>query len=397
MSILITSLTVCLGVVLAIASVPVLLFSVELLSAAWVRPKSNVQMDVADALTLAVLIPAHNEAACIAETLQSIRPQLRPQDQLLVVADNCTDETANLARQQGATVLERHHDRDRGKGFALDFGLQHLAASPPAVVVLIDADCDVKPGCIAALTHQAHQSQRPVQATYLMAAQENETLKDAISRFAVKVKNFVRPLGLRVWGQPCLLNGTGMAFPWEAIRCVDLATASIVEDMKMGLDLAIAGYPPQLCPEAVVTSVLPTNDAVSTQQRTRWEHGHLQIISTYVLPLLGLGLRQGRLALIALGLEVAILPLTLLVALYSVLVAILLGVGMVTQVWGLFAIAFSLELLLVLAILTAWARYGRDELSAQQLFQLPVYMLWKIPILLKFVTKRESGWVKTER
>lgn len=385
------------GVLLILLSIPVLTFVVELVTATVKRSRPQRSPDGTAAGQIGVLIPAHNEAACITATLQSILPQVRTPDRVVVVADNCTDNTADLARSLGATVLERHNEHQRGKGYALDFGLQYLAAAPPDVVIVIDADCDVQPGCLVALAQYAQQHHCPVQATYIMAAQAEESLKDAISRFAVKIKNVVRPLGLKGWGQPCLLNGTGMAFPWDVIQQIDLATASIVEDMKMGLDLAIAGSPPQLCPEAVVTSFLPTNDAVSAQQRTRWEHGHLQIISTYALPLFQAGLRQGRFDLIALGLEITILPLTLLVFLYTGVMLLTLGVALLTSVWSLFAIAITLEIALVLAIVLAWIRYGREELSVQQLLQLPVYMLWKIPILLKFVTKRESGWVKTER
>ena len=79
---------------------------------------------------VAVLVPAHNEATLIASTLASIRPQLREGDQLLVVADNCTDQTANLARAAGAHVVERQDQQRRGKGYALDFGVQHLRQSP---------------------------------------------------------------------------------------------------------------------------------------------------------------------------------------------------------------------------------------------------------------------------
>jgi len=385
------------GILLVLLSIPVLTFVVELVTAAVRRPRLGQSVNWSKSLTMTVLIPAHNEATCIAATLQSILPPVRASDRV-VVADNCIDNTADLARSQGAIVLERHNDRQRGKGYALDYGLQHLAESPPDIVIVIDADCDVKPGSLAALTRYAHQNHCPAQATHIMAAQPEESLRDSISRFAVKVKNLVRPLGLKAWGQPCLLNGTGMAFPWTTLQQIDLATASIVEDMKMGLDLAIAGTPPQLCPEAVVTSRLPTNDAVSTQQRTRWKHGHLQIISTYTLPLFTVGGRRARLDLIALGSEITILPLTLLVLLYTSMLVLAFGIGLPTYVWGLFVIAFSLEIMLVIALVLAWAMYGREELSVKQPLQLSVYMLlWKLPILAKIFTKRESGWVRTER
>ena len=95
-------------------------------------------------------------------------PQLNPSDRLIVIADNCTDQTAATAQRPGVTVLERQNDTLKGKGYALDFALQSIAADPPDVVIVIDADCDVQPGTIAHLAHQADHTQCPVQATYLM-------------------------------------------------------------------------------------------------------------------------------------------------------------------------------------------------------------------------------------
>src|SRR5262249_43681155 len=73
-----------------------------------------------------VLVPAHNEEAVLAATLSRVNRELRDGDSTLVVADNCTDGTARVARQAGATVIERTDPVRRGKGFALDFGVQAL-------------------------------------------------------------------------------------------------------------------------------------------------------------------------------------------------------------------------------------------------------------------------------
>jgi glycosyltransferase involved in cell wall biosynthesis len=113
-----------------------------------------------------VLVPAHNEAAGIGATLKTLLPQLTAQNRLVVIADNCDDETA-VARAIGATVIERHEPDRRGKGYALDYGLQFIAAEPPEVVVVVDADCIVHPSTIDRLACLAVAQKRPVQATYL--------------------------------------------------------------------------------------------------------------------------------------------------------------------------------------------------------------------------------------
>lgn len=146
--------------------VPVLVLCLECAAAALWRPQRGAAAGLADETSLAILIPAHNEAGGIGRTLSTILPQLRPGDRLVVVADNCTDSTAEVARSAGASVIERFDTRRRGKGYALDFGLNHLSDCPPSVVIFLDADCDALPGGLMALAQQAHQAScRPRRST----------------------------------------------------------------------------------------------------------------------------------------------------------------------------------------------------------------------------------------
>ncbi|TVQ65531.1 MAG: glycosyltransferase, partial [Spirulina sp. DLM2.Bin59] len=345
-----------------------------------------------------VLIPAHNEADGIEATLKPMMLQLPEAAEILVIADNCNDDTAAVVRSLGIQVLEREDPEHRGKGYALDFGLQHLANNPPAVVVMVDADCDVQMGTIEQIAKQAVGLKRPVQALYLMAKPAQPQAKDAVSAFAFKVKNLVRPLGLWQWQQPCLLTGTGMAFPWEVLPQINLASGNIVEDMQLGLDLAIAGYPPQFSPTTLVMGRLPSQGKAATTQRTRWEHGHLQTLITSVPRLVMAGIHQRRWELITLALELAVPPLTLLLLLWGAVMGlslVLWGLGWLL-VWPVL-MAMVAGLLLFGAIFTAWLRFGRQDLSARMLLSVPFYILWKIPLYFRFLTRPESEWVRTDR
>jgi cellulose synthase/poly-beta-1,6-N-acetylglucosamine synthase-like glycosyltransferase len=113
----------------------------------------------------------------IGSTLEKLTPALKKQDRLLVVADNCNDATAEIARARGATVIERHDIERKGKGYALDYGLQFIESDPPDVVVIIDADCTVYEDAIALM--------QPIQATYLMIRPKNsQSSKDFVSQFS---------------------------------------------------------------------------------------------------------------------------------------------------------------------------------------------------------------------
>lgn len=346
---------------------------------------------------VAVLVPAHNEAAGIAHTVAAIREQLQDGDRILVIADNCIDDTTALALAAGAPVLERHNLDQRGKGYALDYGVQQLALSPPEVVIMIDADCTLSPGSIDRLACVALAAQRPVQALDLMRARKNSGLKMRIAEFAWIVKNQVRPLGFQRLGLPCQLMGTGMAFPWRLIGAASLANGSLAEDMKLGIELARKNAAPLFCADTCVTSYFPAGEAAARLQRTRWEHGHMGMIVRHGLPLLWQGLVQRDRMLIALALDLCVPPVALLtiatLALFIVAACAWLVFGWLTPL----LVAGINMLALTLAVLLAWRQFGRSVLSLHDLFSSLVYVFWKIPLYLKFFVNRQVEWVRAKR
>jgi len=347
--------------------------------------------------TVTVLVPAHNEALGISATLEILVPQLSNPEQVVVIADNCSDETAALARTFGVRVIERQDNEQRGKGYALDYGLQSLKLEPPDVVVVVDADCIVHQGTIEQIAQLAAAMKRPVQATYLMEQPPNPGPKDAVSALAFMVKNLVRPYGLKRLGLPSLLTGTGMAFPWSALQNTTLASGNIVEDMQLGLDLAIVGQPPIFCEEGKVTGRLPQQAQAATSQRTRWEHGHLQTLLTQVPKLLQLSISQRRFDLFALALDMCVPPLSLLVMIWLIVLVGALVAGAFGTSW-LPAIFLFLEgLLIVVSIIGAWAKFGREDLPARTLLSIPFYVLWKIPLYFSFLVRPQTKWIRTER
>ncbi|MEM9001914.1 MAG: glycosyltransferase family 2 protein [Cyanobacteria bacterium P01_F01_bin.86] len=349
-------------------------------------------------VSFAILIPAHNEASVIKGTLTQLLPQVDSPEQIVVVADNCHDETAAVARSTGVKVLERQDPSRRGKGYALDYGLHALAnTTPPEVVVMVDADCWVSPGTIHHIVQAAKQSGHPIQAVYRMELPPEPSLRDRLSAFAFIVKNRVRAGGLSQLGVPIMLGGTGMAFPWQALQSVELASGHIVEDMKLGIDLAISGYISTISLESEVLGVLPNDEAAATSQRTRWEHGKLQVLTTYVPRLLSQAIRQLRLDLFILAVDLAIPPL----ALWAMIGISLTAVTSFSMVLGIadtpFLIQIIADILLASSILLAWAVWGRKELSFSQLIAVPSYILWKIPLYLKAVIAPQKNWIRTKR
>jgi cellulose synthase/poly-beta-1,6-N-acetylglucosamine synthase-like glycosyltransferase len=394
---MLTLVDIILWIVACLAAVPCAVFFVECVLGSLVRPRPSVREDQPRP-RLAVLVPAHDESAGVIPTLEVLRRELVPGDTLLVVADNCSDDTASLAAQSGAEVIERHDAERRGKGYALAFGLEHLAKNPPEVVIIVDADCRVSEGSLALLARQAQQHDRPVQADYVLTPPQRPQGLAVVSALAFLVKNRVRPRGLAALGMPCALTGTGMAFTWDVIRKAPPTDDNLVEDMMMGIALARLGHAPMLCPESHVSSALPDRTQAASVQRKRWEHGHLATLLEHGPPLLAQGFAQRRLDLIALALDLMVPPLSLLVALLLAGLS-LTGFGALlgTSAGPLLLFALNLSAL-TFAVLLGWFAHGRSLVRARDLGAIPLYILWKIPLYLSFFTRgRHSRWERTER
>jgi cellulose synthase/poly-beta-1,6-N-acetylglucosamine synthase-like glycosyltransferase len=375
--------------------VPAAVLCVESLSALFpARPPAD---GGAHPFKLAVLVPAHDEEAGIAATVTALLAELTPGDRLLVVADNCSDRTAELARAAGAEVVERNDSAQRGKGHALSFGAKVLAAAPPDAVVVMDADCRVERGSLRRLAGIALHAERPVQSVYLMHAPERGGLS-GISAFAFLVRNLVRPSGLARLGMPCQLTGTGMAFPWPLFRDAPETKGHLVEDLMLGHELALKGFAPLLGEDVLVGSSLPSGEAASLKQRRRWEHGQLDILLGTAPRLLARGLATADAGLLALALDAAVPPLALFVMLQGAVttgcVALVLFGGSPVPL----AIALCGGALLSVGLGAAWLAHGRAVLPPSTLLQIPRYVLWKLPLYGSFAKRgMHREWERTER
>ena len=264
------------------------------------------------------------------------------------------------------------------------------------VVVIVDADCSLRPECLNHLAHASLNAMRPVQSLYLMHSPPGASLAARLGELAWMVKNQVRPLGGLRLGIPCQLMGTGMAFPWALIRSAPLASGHIVEDLLLGLDLASLGTPPLFCPQAVVSSSFPAAAGLGTQ-RTRWEHGHLSAIASHAPRLLwrALARRQPQLAALVLDLCVpplSVLALVLTLGLALAVVLVWIG-GSAAPLW----LALVASALPGFGLLLAWWRFGRDIVSLTELLAVPAYVLAKLPSYARLAMGRRAEWVRTKR
>ncbi len=344
---------------------------------------------------IGVVIPAHNEQEIVAATVAAVRAELRDVDRIIVVADNCDDDTAGMARPAGADAIERKDKSKCGKGYALQFGVDHLRQSPPDTVIFIDADCRPAPGAIARLAERADYLQRPVQALYLMNPPEGAGVKSSVSAFAWLLMNRVRMSGLQQLSGATRLTGSGMAFPWTLVSSANLASGEIVEDLGLTIKMIEAGAPPFLDLGAVVTSELARSEAGATTQRARWEHGSLRMAARTGPRLFLKGLKGDGKSL-AMAFDLAVPPLTVL-AVANVFMLVLGALAALLGAAGALKIALWSFFLFAGAVTLGWFGYGREVLPPEALKGVGAYLLGKARVYGEEGRRSAKRWTRTDR
>ena len=351
----------------------------------------------ADGASTVIVVPAHDEAAIIRESLTRLK-EAAGEIPILVIADNCSDSTAEIARSMGVGVVERVEPDCRGKGYALEYAARHLDANPPDVVVVIDADCAIDGASLRALIEAAHDCRCPAQAVNLLRPDRTSPPMVQLSTFGFMLKNLVRQRGLQRLAGRVHLTGTGMAIPFDLFRSARLATSNVVEDLTLGLEIAEHGRPPRLVTSANVWSSGSTK-AGTLVQRRRWEGGFLQTALRWGPHTLWRSLRKGDLRGVFAGLDLMVPPLALLALMnVAVLLIAVVLISLFGGHWWVVGIQLTLLAVALMAVFAAWLREGRDFISLGVLARLPLYVLWKLPLYLglgRFGAPRD--WLRTGR
>lgn len=345
-----------------------------------------------------VIVPAHNEQAMIHDTLSALVAASNERGWVLVIADNCSDSTAEIARSHSVVVSERFDETRRGKGFALDHARGELRAGPPDCVVVVDADCSIDRASLDALVHKCLESGLPAQAINLLRPERGASPIVQISNFAFFLKNSVRQRGLQRLAGRVHLTGTGMAFPWHVFESARLATSSIVEDLQLGIDLAEAGYLPQLVPQAFVWSG-SASDAETMVQRRRWEGGFLAKAFSSAPRVLLRAVECGDARRVWAALDLFVPPVALLV----ILNAFTLVVGLTITLLDFggrpqLVMAATSFVAVVAVVMLAWIKEGLPFMSLRALASAPFYVIRKFALYGRLLlTGAPAEWQRTKR
>lgn len=348
--------------------------------------------------SVAVVIPAHNEALVIAHAVMGAKSQMSDGDRIIVVADNCSDRTHDIAEQAGAEVVIRSDMRHVGKGYALEAAVGFLAETGPReVVVILDADCLFGPDALGILARACADRAAPIQALYSMRSPESGSSGTRMAEFAWRIKTHLRPTGYFRLGLPCNLMGSGMAFPWSILIHAKIGTDHIAEDILLGLDLALKGNPPWFCPSANVTSEFPQSQRSRDHQKRRWIHGYLTVLQSHFFKLVVRSIRRQDIYILGLAADLLVPPLTILL-LACVAIAVAASILFLLAAWTTFFVASIFNLVLLCSfLLIAWHLCGRDLIGIREIIRLPRLLASSTWIFVGYVIGRRSAWVRTER
>jgi 1,2-diacylglycerol 3-beta-glucosyltransferase len=391
------STTVVDGLLVAMAVAPVCMSAY--LAVLTVLSRRRIAPAGSDTTRFDIIVPAHNESAGIAATVDSLLAITYPADRrrIFVIADNCTDDTAARARAAGAQVLERQHATERGKGYALAFAYQHSLSDGFAdAVIVVDADSSVTPNLLTAFSARFTSGAQALQAEYGVR-NANATWRTRLMVIALTMFHTVRSLGRERLGLSCGLRGNGMAFSTQVLRSVPPQAYSVVEDVEYGIALGLAGVRVEYVHEAHVLGDMPTSSQASRVQRERWEGGRMAMVATHVPSLLRASRRAGGRVPLDLALDLMVPPLTtlgavLVVGLLLALAAAATGIGSTAP-----AIAWMVgALCLGLYVIRGMVLSGTGLRAVRDMLWLPVFVVWKLTASLRPTTK-PGEWVRTPR
>ena len=385
-------------IVLTVAALPVLAASFYLLLLALLARRTRSPLSSSSSRRFDIVVPAHNEETEIAQTVASLLAIEYPRDKfrVRVVADNCSDRTAEIATAAGAEVLVRHDAEHRGKGHALAFAFQRCLADGFAdAVVVVDADTLVSKNLLSAFDARFARGASALQADYGVR-NPGSSWRTRLMTIALAAFHGVRSVARERLGVSCGLRGNGMAFSRALLQTQPPGAFSIVEDLEYGIQLGYAGVRVEYVQDAHVFGYMAVSENASRAQRRRWERGRQALVREHVPALLkqAFSRRDGTLLDLALDLMVPPLGQLLVVTVLGLslsLVAMLWGGVVAPVLWG------AALLFIVVHVLTGWAHSGVGLIGLRDLLWAPAYVVWKMTLRFSDKGKRPEEWVRTTR
>ena len=236
----------------------------------------------------AFLIAARNEEAVIGQLLDSIRAQDYPADlfDIYVVADNCTDATAEVCRARGAFVHERQDKVKVGKGYALNWLLERIPVKKYDGFLVFDADNLLRPDYLTEMNKTFSAGYSIVTSYRNTKNYGDNWISAGYGLWFLREARYLNGARMAL-GSSCAVSGTGFLFSRRVLHaCGGWNFFLLTEDIQFSVDQVTRGRKIAFCPDAVLYDEQPTTFRQSWNQRLRWSKGYLQVFRGYGAKLL---------------------------------------------------------------------------------------------------------------
>ncbi|MCD8390437.1 MAG: glycosyltransferase [Firmicutes bacterium] len=245
----------------------------------------------------ALLVAAHNEEQVISNMVKSLQELDYPEEfyDIYVIADNCTDNTAKIARDAGAIVYERTDAQKRGKGYALEWMFERLyeMGDKYDYVSIFDADNLVDKNFLKAMNKKANQGFKVVQG-FLDSKNPYDSWITASYSYCFWNNNRTFQLSRYKLGLSCELSGTGFIIALDTLKKLGWGATCLTEDMEFTMKLSLNGEKVAFAYDAKIYDEKPLTLAQSWRQRVRWMQGHWDVASRYFWKLIKKGFKERR-------------------------------------------------------------------------------------------------------
>lgn len=351
----------------------------------------------------AVVVPAHNEEGALGKTLASLKDLDYPAGlfDVVVIADNCADGTAAVARTAGVVALERTDPVDRGKGHALRWAFDTLSTDPRGyhAFVVIDADSVATVNFLRVMNDELDAGAEAIQAGDVVIRNE-ASWSTEITRLGFTLYNHVRPLGRGVIGGSAGLRGNGMCFSAGLMKRIPWDAFGVTEDLQYGLTLLLNGVRVRYAPAATVYATMPAYSANAVSQRARWEMGRAPVKKKFSRRLLAMAVRNRSFPALDAWIDLVTPPVVHLMAVSAALAGAhwILGAEL-SGAFVPYAVAWTLATALVIVHVMAGLVAARaDAGQYKALLYVPLYAAWKFWLYVRRPdAKPPTEWVRTTR
>lgn len=353
--------------------------------------------------TFAIVVAAHNEEKVIGQLISNLHILNYPSSlyDIFVVADNCKDQTAQIAREGGAIVYERFNSEEKGKGFAMEWIFDKLFKLERQYdgVVVFDADNLVHPDFLSEMNNRLLKGEKIIQG-YIDAKNPTDTWVSGVFAISFWIVNHIWHLAKYNLGLSSVLGGTGMCISMDLLKEHGWGATCLTEDMEFTMKALLQGIPTTWAHDAIIYDEKPLTFAQSWRQRKRWAQGHFDVAGRYLHKLLFEGIRQRNIVMLD-GIIHLFQPYFLICSTTFVLASYLytvypfytniLNAILPLEVWTIIGVGQYIFPVIILTKIRASAK------SWFYLLLYPFFVYSWIPItILGFIDRNKHEWSHTE-